>query len=307
MKPLHIPVLLEESIDFLITNKSGNYFEATAGFGGHSEAILKKLSNKGTLVSADLDEKAFLYCKKKFAEDNRFRLYRFNYELVDVIAKIESIVFFDGVFADLGVSSYQLDDSAAGFSYSRNTNLDLRFDTNLRTTAADIINELPVDDLAELIFELGEERNSRQIARAIAGARTIKKITKTEDLKAIISSVTVRRYQTKTLSRVFQALRIYVNNELNNLKSFLENSLKVLKKGGRLVVISYHSLEDRIVKEFFKYESLKCVCPKDSPVCRCGKEQRLKIITKKPVTPALNEIKLNRRARSAKLRVAERI
>jgi len=307
MKPLHIPVLLEESIDFLITGKSGNYFEATAGFGGHSEAILKKLTNKGTLVSADLDEKAFLYCKKKFAEDNRFRIYRFNYELVDVIAKIESIVFFDGVFADLGVSSYQLDDPAAGFSYSSNTNLDLRFDTNLRRTAADIINEFPVDDLAELIFELGEERNSRQIARAIAGARTIKKITKTEDLKAIISSVTVRRYQTKTLSRVFQALRIFVNDELGNLKSFLENSLTVLKKGGRLVVISYHSLEDRIVKEFFKYESLKCVCPKDSPVCKCGKEQRLKIITKKPVTPTLNEIKLNRRARSAKLRVAERI
>lgn len=307
MKPLHKPVLLKETIDFLITNKSGKYFEATAGFGGHSEAILKALNYDGVLVSTDLDEKAFLYCRERFAEDSRIRLYQFNYELIDVIAKIESILFFDGVFADLGVSSVQLDDSAAGFSYSSRTNLDLRFDKKLRRTAADVINETPEDDLAGIIYSFGEEHNSRKIARAIVETRGKKKITKTDELKSIIYSVTNPRYQVKTLSRVFQALRIFVNDELRNLKLFLENSVNVLKKGGRLVIISYHSLEDRIVKELFKYENLKCICPPGVPVCKCKKEQRLKIITKKPVTPSINEIKFNRRARSARLRVAERL
>ncbi len=307
MKQIHIPVLLDESTELLITNKSGNYFEATMGFGGHTEGILKKINNTGIVVSTDVDERAFIYCKKKFQSEKRIRFYKFNFSLVDVIAKIESIEFFDGIFADLGVSSFQLDDSAAGFSYSSRTDLDLRLDKNLRKTAADILNEESESVLANIIYEFGEEKNSRRIARAICKGREIKKITKTDELKEIIFSITNARYFTKTLSRVFQALRIYVNDELSILKAFLENSMKVLGKGGRLVVISYHSLEDRIVKEFFKYESLTCVCPKDSPVCNCGKEQRLKILTNKPITPSTNELQMNSRARSAKLRAAERL
>jgi 16S rRNA (cytosine1402-N4)-methyltransferase len=307
MKQLHIPVLLDECTDLLINKKSGNYFEATIGFGGHTEEILKKLNSEGTVVSTDVDDKAFGISKEKFKNDNRVSLYNFNYELIDVIAKIESIEFFDGIFADLGVSSFQLDNSAAGFSYSSSTDLDLRLDKNLRKTAADIINVEPENVLANVIYEFGEEKNSRRIARAICESRKKKKVSKTDELKSIIASVTNARYLTKTLSRVFQALRIYVNDELGVLKAFLENSLKVLGTGGRLVIISYHSLEDRIVKEFFKYENLKCFCPKDSPVCNCGKEQRLKILTKKPITPSTNEITMNRRARSAKLRAAERL
>jgi 16S rRNA (cytosine1402-N4)-methyltransferase len=307
MKQLHIPVLLDECTDLLINKKSGNYFEATMGFGGHTEEILKKLNSEGTVVSTDVDDKAFGISKEKFKNDNRVSLYNFNYELIDVIAKIESIEFFDGIFADLGVSSFQLDNSAAGFSYSSSTDLDLRLDKNLRKTAADIINVEPENVLANVIYEFGEEKNSRRIARAICESRKKKKVSKTDELKSIIASVTNARYLTKTLSRVFQALRIYVNDELGVLKAFLENSLKVLGTGGRLVIISYHSLEDRIVKEFFKYENLKCFCPKDSPVCNCGKEQRLKILTKKPITPSTNEITMNRRARSAKLRAAERL
>jgi 16S rRNA (cytosine1402-N4)-methyltransferase len=304
MKQLHIPVLLDECTDLLINKKSGNYFEATMGFGGHTEEILKKLNSEGNVVSTDVDDKAFGISKEKFKNDNRVSLYNFNYELIDVIAKIESIEFFDGIFADLGVSSFQLDNSAAGFSYSSSTDLDLRLDKNLRKTAADIINVEPENVLANVIYEFGEEKNSRRIARAICESRKKKKVSKTDELKSIIASVTNARYLTKTLSRVFQALRIYVNDELGVLKAFLENSLKVLGTGGRLVIIS---LEDRIVKEFFKYENLKCFCPKDSPVCNCGKEQRLKILTKKPITPSTNEITMNRRARSAKLRAAERL
>jgi 16S rRNA (cytosine1402-N4)-methyltransferase len=307
MENHHKPVLLQESIDFLITSKAGFYFEGTLGFGGHSEEILKRLSPRGTLVSTDLDTKAFSYSKKKFAEDKRAKLYNFNYSLIDVIAKIESIEFFDSILVDLGVSSFQLDNSEAGFSYSADTKLDMRFDKNLKISAADLVNTFDENKLAGILREYGEERKSKLIARKICELRKIKKINTTGELKKLVSEVVPERYVRKSLSRVFQALRIYVNSELDTLKSFLNNSVKVLRKGGRIVVISYHSLEDRVVKEFFKYENLKCVCPKDVPVCSCNKEQTLKIITRKPVVPSADEIRINKRARSAKLRVAERI
>ena len=307
MENHHKPVLLQESIDFLITGSTGFYFEGTLGFGGHSEEILKRLSPRGTLVSTDLDTNAFSYSKKKFAEDKRAKLYNFNYSLIDVIAKIESIEFFDGILVDLGVSSFQLDNSEAGFSYSADTKLDMRFDKNLKISAADVVNNFDEDDLAGILWEYGEERKSKLIARKICELRKIKKINTTGELKELVSKVVPERFLRKSLSRIFQALRIYVNSELDTLKSFLNNSVKVLRKGGHIVVISYHSLEDRVVKEFFKYENLKCVCPKDVPVCICNKEQTLKIITRKPVVPSAEEIKFNKRARSAKLRVAERI
>ena len=303
----HIPVLLNESVDYLVTRRNGIYFEGTLGFGGHTEKILSRLSKNGSIVSTDVDQNAFHYCKDKFKNENRIKLYNFNFSLVDVIAKIESLEFFDGILADLGVSSFQLDNAAAGFSYSINSELDLRLDKNLRKTAADFINYESEEKIAKIIFEYGEEKNSRKIARKIYEARKIKRIEKTDELKRIITSITNPKYLTKTLSRVFQALRIYVNDELGSLKAFLENSMPLLKKGGRLVVISYHSLEDRIIKEFFKYENLSCVCPTDAPICTCGKVKRLKIITTKPFTPSETEIKTNKRARSAKLRVAERI
>lgn len=307
MTQAHKPVLLKESIDYLITKKDGVYFEGTLGFGGHTEEIFSSLSKKGNVVSTDVDLNAFNYCKEKFNGEDRIKLYNFNFSLIDVIAKIESLEFFDGILADLGVSSFQLDNAAAGFSYSVNSELDLRLDKNLRKTAADFINQETEEKIANVIFEFGEEKNSRKIARQVSEARRIKRIETTDELKKIIASVTNPKYLTKTLSRVFQALRIYVNDELGALTAFLNNSLTVLRKGGRLVVISYHSLEDRIVKDFFKYESLSCVCPPDSPICTCGKVKRLNVITKKPIVPSELEIRNNKRARSAKLRVAERI
>ena len=307
MTQAHIPVLLKESVDYLIRKKDGIYFEGTLGFGGHTLEIFNRLSKKGSIVSTDVDLNAFNYCKEKFKGEDRIKLYNFNFSLIDVIAKIESLEFFDGIMADLGVSSFQLDNTAAGFSYSMNTMLDLRLDKSLRKTAADFINYEPEEKIANVIFEFGEEKNSRKIARRISEARTVKRIETTDELKKIISSVTNPKYLTKTLSRVFQALRIYVNDELGALTIFLQNSVSVLRKGSRLVVISYHSLEDRIVKDFFKYESLSCVCPPHVPICTCGKVKRLNIISKKPITPSVLEITNNKRARSAKLRIAERV
>jgi 16S rRNA (cytosine1402-N4)-methyltransferase len=307
MTQVHTPVLLKESIDYLITSKSGVYFEGTLGFGGHTQEILKRLDETGRVVSTDVDLNAFNFCREKYKNEKRVRLYNFNFSLIDVIAKVESIEFFDGILADLGVSSFQLDDAAAGFSYKVDTELDLRLNKSLRETAADFINQESEEKIAEVIFEFGEERNSRKIARSITDFRKNENFETTGDLRKVISSVTNPRYLTKTLSRVFQALRIYINDELGQLRSFLENSMSVLNSGGRLVVISYHSLEDRIVKEFFKYENLSCVCPLGSPICTCGKVKRLNIITKKPVVPTESEIENNKRAHSAKMRVAELI
>ena len=308
MKNLHhVPVLLSETLKYLITDEKGKYFEGTLGFGGHTSEILNRLGSKGILVSTDVDKAAFDYCKDKFEKETRIRLYNFNNVLIDVIAKIESLEFFDGVFADLGVSSYQLDNVAAGFSYSMDAPLDLRMDKNLKLNATDIVNSFDEEKLAKIIYDYGEERNSRKIAKQIVIVRKKKKIEKTGDLKKLITEITPTQYQIKTLSRVFQALRIHVNHELEFLKQFLSNSVKLLSTGARMVIISYHSLEDRIVKELFKYEALDCICPKDAPVCICDKEPRLKILTKKPIVPLEDEIRKNRRARSAKLRVAERI
>jgi len=307
MNNFHTPVLLKESIEYLITKPSGVYFDATLGFGGHSEQILKRINEEGVLVATDVDKDSFTFSRKKFQGDKRARLYNFNFSMIDSISKIESVPFFDGIIADLGVSSFQLDNPSSGFTYRTETKLDLRMDRSRAISAADIVNSFSEEEIANIIYQFGEEKNSRKIARAIVNKRKIKKIETTSELREAIEEVTSLKYLSKTLSRVFQALRIFVNDELEILKSFLTKSVDLLKVNGRIVVISYHSLEDRIVKEHFKYETLDCICPKDYPVCKCDKEQRLKILTKKPVTPSEEEININTRARSAKLRAAVRV
>ncbi len=307
MENFHKPVLYDECLSYLITNKSGIYFDGTLGYGGHSGGILGQIDKNGMVVSTDVDHDAFNVSKDKFKNDNRIKLYNFNFTQIDVIAKIESIGLFDGIMADLGVSSFQLDNVEKGFTYRKEAKLDLRMDKKKDINAADVINSFSEEDLADIFYKFGEEKNSRKIAREICVNRTKNKIETTFDLSVIINRITPQRYQIKTLSRVFQALRIFVNNEINALEVFLNKSINLLKSNGRLVIISFHSLEDRLVKEFFKYEALDCICPKDFPVCRCDKESRLKILTKKPVVPSLEEIESNIRARSAKLRAAERI
>jgi len=307
MNERHVPVLLNESIDYLVTNKSGIYFDATLGFGGHSEKILKTIGKNGLIVATDVDVAAFDFSKKKFKEEERIKIYNFNFNQIDAISKIEYVGYFDGILADLGVSSFQLDSADAGFTYRQESKLDLRMDKTRVVSAYDIVNSFSEEELQEILFKYGEERNSKKIAREIAKKRKDRKIETTKELADIIINITPKNFQTKTLSRVFQALRIYVNDELSNLKIFIEKGVSLLKESGKFVIISYHSLEDRIVKESFKYEELDCICPRDFPVCKCNKEQRLKVITKKPVVPSLTEINNNRRARSAKMRVAERI
>lgn len=303
----HNPVLLERSLEFLITETNGIYFDGTLGFGGHSSGILNLLGPDGLLISTDIDQDAFSFSKKKFSEEKRIKIYNLNFSQIDVIAKIESIPFFNGIFVDLGVSSFQLDNADSGFSYRSNAQLDLRMDKSKVINAADVVNSYSEEDLANIIFQNGEEKNSRKIAKVICEARQEKKIQTTLDLSNIITAITPQRFHTKTLSRVFQALRIYVNDELNTLKLFLKKSIELLKPDGRIVILSYHSLEDRIVKEAFKYETLDCICPPGSPICVCNKIPRLKIITKKPVVPDNLEIENNFRSRSAKLRAAEKI
>ena len=307
MNDHHTPVLLKESLEFLMTDKSGVYFDATLGFGGHSEAILNLLNSSGKLLSTDVDKDAFKFSKEKFSSEQRIKIFNFNFSQIDIIAKIESIKYFNGIFADLGVSSFQLDNPLSGFTYRNEAKLDLRMDKTKTITAADIINSFSEEEIADIIYQYGEEKKSRQIAKRIIENRKIKKIETTLDLANIIEEITPFKYRIKTLSRVFQALRIYVNDELEVLKSFLTKSVDLLAEGGRIVILSYHSLEDRIVKETFKYETLDCICPKDYPVCQCNKEQRLKILTKKPVVPSELEIENNFRSRSAKLRAAERV
>lgn len=307
MQKIHQPVLLNESCDYLITNKSGIYFDGTIGFGGHTKKFLELLNDDAIMIATDVDYDAFLYCKNFFADDKRLKLYNFNFSMIDTMSKIELIDNFDGIFVDLGVSSFQLDNADSGFTYRMDAQLDLRMDKNKTITAADVVNTFSEEDLAKIFFEFGEEKSSKRIARKIVERRKISKINTTTELAKIVEEIVPKNILYKTLSRIFQAIRIYVNDELNVLKNFLIKSVDLLKVGGRIVVISYHSLEDRIVKEQFKYEELDCICPKDFPVCKCDKKSRLKILTKKPVIPTEDEIKKNFRARSAKLRTAERI
>lgn len=306
MNEHHKPVMLKETMDYLINNKAGIYFDGTLGFGGHTKEILSHLNENGKVIATDVDSEALNFCREKFS-DERIKLYNFNFSKVDIISKLESIKSYDGIMADLGVSSYQLDNVDSGFTFRQDASLDLRMDKNLTLTAADIINSYPENELANIFYQFGEEKKSRIIASRISEQRVVKKFVTTFDLVKIIESLVPENFRVKTLSRIFQALRICVNNELENLKLFLTNSISLLKSGARIVIISYHSLEDRIVKDIFKYESIDCICPKDYPICKCDKVKRLKIITKKPLLPSKEEIAANRRSRSAKLRVAERI
>ncbi|MDY0080979.1 MAG: 16S rRNA (cytosine(1402)-N(4))-methyltransferase RsmH [Ignavibacteriaceae bacterium] len=304
---IHIPVLARESVEYLIKNRDGKFFEATVGFGGHTTLILNQLGRTGILAGTDVNDAAFNCAKEKFENDDRFRLYKFNFNKIDLISKIESIDKFDGVFADLGVSSYQLDSAGEGFTFRMDTKLDLRMDKNLEQTAADVLNTESEETIANILYKYGEEKNSRKIARLIGERRRSGSFKTTGELVDIVAGITPPNFLNKSLMRVFQALRIYVNRELDVLEDFLRKAVNLLNTNGRIVILTYHSLEDRIVKDIFKEESSSCVCPKDFPVCICGKEKKLEILTRKPVLPSAEELKNNPRARSAKLRAAERV
>ncbi len=303
----HTPVLLNESIENLVSNKSGVYFEGTIGFGGHAELILSNLDTDAKYIGTDKDIIAYEFCKNKFKDDNRVKLYNASFTNIIDISKIEFIEKFDGIFADLGVSSFQLDNKDSGFTFREDVPLDLRMDKSQGEPASFYLNKISEKELVDVFFKYGEERNSKKIAQAICNYRLNDKIKTSGQLKGIIEEFTPERFLNKTLARIFQALRIFINNELDELEEFLEKSVSVLKKNGRLVIITFHSLEDRIVKNFFKERTKTCVCPPEYPVCVCDIKPELKIVTRKPIVPSADEIKINRRSRSAKLRVAEKV
>lgn len=294
----HIPVMAKESLEGLAIRKDGIYLDATFGGGGHSRLILQALGDKGRLIGFDQDKDAL----QNVPEDDRFTFVQHNFRFLRRFLKLYGIQTVDGILADLGVSSHQLDEGTRGFSYRFDHELDMRMNQSDGATAADIVNTYLEEDLVRVFSEYGEVRNSKTLAAGIVQARQGKAIQTVGDLLSVIDPL-VRGLRRKYLSQVFQALRIEVNDEIGALESFLEQSLEVLRPGGRLVVISYHSLEDRLAKNFLRSGNLKGEQQKDF----YGNIYRpFKVITKKAVAATPEEIKENPRARSARLRVGEK-
>jgi 16S rRNA (cytosine1402-N4)-methyltransferase len=304
----HNPVLKEKVIEYLITDKSGIYIDATIGCGGHSEGILEELNEGGQLLGIDKDEESLNISRERlgrFGEKARF--FQQSYSQIPELLKSLNLDKIDGILFDLGISSCQLDDPERGFSYSSKGPLDMRFDQSESKKAEEVVNEYSVEKLSQIFKAYGEERFSRRIAQAIVQNRKVKRIETTQALKDVVRSILKTRNDLKTLSRIFQALRIEVNQELFELEKGLDSGIKALSPGGRVCVISYHSLEDRLVKNKFNELSKGCSCPPGFPVCVCGGKKTLQVLTRKPVIPEKEEIKENPRARSAKFRAAEKI
>lgn len=302
----HIPVLLEETIQGLNINPNGIYVDGTIGGAGHSKKIIEKLSEKGLLIGIDRDEEALKAAKENLKDYNNFKLIHGNHDDIKEILTEQSIEKVDGILLDLGVSSYQLDERERGFSYNSDNILDMRMDQTQSLTAMDVVNEYSEEKLANIIYEYGEEKFSRQIARNICIERKKQKITTTKMLADIIAKSKPYAKDGHPAKRTFQAIRIEVNNEIQPLYDTVINSINCLKEGGRLCIITFHSLEDRAVKDAFLDAQGKCTCPKDLPYCICNYKSLGKIITKKPIEANKQELEENSRAKSAKLRIFER-
>lgn len=301
----HQPVLYHEIILALQPKNKGLYVDGTLGAGGHARGILEACAPDGRLLGLDVDPQALALARKTLAPyGERARLMQASYDSLTETLHTIGWEKLDGILLDLGLSSMQLDTPERGFSFQHDAPLDMRFDPASPTTAADLVNTLPEDELADLIYDYGEERASRRIARAIVRARPLQT---TRQLAAVIESVLPRRGRIHPATQTFQALRIAVNQELDRVETFLPQAVATLKSGGRLAIISFHSLEDRIVKEYFRRESRDCICPPRQPICTCGHIATLKEISRKPITPGEAEIEANPRARSAKLRVVEKL
>jgi len=296
---LHVPVLLEESLDFLLHNLSGSYLDLTFGRGSHSQAILQRISPDGTLDAVDRDKDAVLHGKENI-NDPRFNIHHSNYSEIDSLFSSEQ---FDGIILDLGTCSTHLDDPNRGFSFQRNGPLDMRMDTSTGISAYEWLNSATEKEIADILYKYGEEKASRKIANAIVKSREIKFIETTIDLSNIIQRAIKRTGKTHPATKSFQAIRIHVNNELHHLKIALSKLEQFLKLGGMVVIISFHSLEDRIVKNFFKPEIIDF--PKDIPI-NPSLNQTYRCIKKK-VRPSIDEIKTNPRSRSAVMRVFSRL
>ena len=313
--------MIGEVLEYLNPQPNQNFFDCTLGGGGYTREIAKRIQPNGKLLSIDQDELAIEESKfqisRHFGGQANFKfqnviIVKGNFKNIDEIVKNnwKSKKKFDGIVYDLGLSSAQLDDKNRGFSFKKDSPLNMAFGDESRKTEI-IINKYKQDELEKIIREYGEEKFARKISENIFQERKISPIKTTEKLVDIIKNSIPKKLQLNTkihfATRTFQALRIATNDELNSLQESLPQAVDLLKKGGRVVVVSYHSLEDRIVKKYLKKESRNCLCPSDIPICQCGHKAKIKIITKKPIIPNSEEIRINPRARSAKLRVAEKI
>ena len=306
----HISVLLEESVQNLDINKDGIYVDCTMGGGGHSELIVSKLSPQGRLVGIDRDTEALNASKKRLSSYNNVDYIHNNFHNIKQVLDELNIKEVDGIIADLGVSSYQLDNKQRGFSYMEDARLDMRMDASSELDAYKVINTYSEEKLAEIIFKYGEEKFSRKIAKIIVERRKEKPVETTLELVEIIKKAIPEKFRQKgshPAKRTFQAIRIEVNSELEPLSDAIEDMFSCLKKGGRLSVITFHSLEDRIVKQKYNDLCKGCTCPPDFPICVCGNKPKGKLVTRKPVLPSDEECEYNKRSKSAKLRVIEKL
>ena len=307
MKFSHVPVLLTQTIDGLDIKPDGIYVDCTAGGGGHSSAIAAKLSNKGRLISLDRDPDAVKAASERLSAFGNAQVIHRNYSELDKVLDELGIDAVDGILMDLGVSSYQLDEESRGFSYHSDAPLDMRM-SQTGMSAADLVNTFDEQQLAKIIFEYGEEKFSRRIASNIVRAREKAPIETTLQLADIIrESVPQKARRDKNpCKKTFQAIRIAVNGEFDHLSEGLDKAFDVLRPGGRLAVITFHSLEDRIVKQRFAGWCKGCICPPDFPQCVCGRKPQGKLVNRKPLEADEKELESNNRSRSAKLRIIER-
>jgi len=310
MEFYHVPVLLEECLKGLALRPDGIYVDGTAGGGGHSFAIASRLET-GRLLAVDRDEEAVAAAARRLEGfGKRARVFHNNFENIPQVLDEAGIDGVDGILLDLGVSSHQLDEGERGFSYQQDAPLDMRMDRSSGFTAFDAVNGWNEQELADVIFRYGEERYSRRIAAEIVRRRKEKPVATTLELVDAIRSAmpaAALREKQHPAKRTFQALRIAVNDELGALSEGLDAAMDALAPGGRLAVISFHSLEDRIVKNAVRMRENGCTCPPDLPVCVCGFVRTMRTVTKKPIVPSAEEIERNPRARSAKLRIAEKL
>ncbi|MGR5589606.1 16S rRNA (cytosine(1402)-N(4))-methyltransferase RsmH [Peptoniphilus grossensis] len=306
----HKSVLLNETIEGLNVREGKIYLDGTLGGAGHSYEILKKLHGTGLLIGIDQDQEALKAAREKLSEFKNVEYFNLNYIDFEKALDELGIEKIDGVLLDIGVSSYQFDNPERGFSYRFDAPLDMRMDKSLEISAKDIVNTYSEDEITEIIREYGEEKWASRISKFIVQERKNKKIDTTFELVEIIKNAIpagARRNGPHPAKRTFQALRIEVNKELDVLKNSIDKFVHRLNPGGRIAIITFHSLEDRIVKNSFKYLEKDCICPPTSPICTCNKKREIKIITRKPITASEEELKENNRSHSAKLRIAEKL
>ncbi len=306
----HVPVLAEAAIELLACSPGKVVVDATVGGGGHAELILERIGQSGRLTGIDWDQRALELAHERLGSRPNLILVRENFRNLTATLKRLGLTEIDALLLDLGLSSFQIEEATRGFSFRAEGPLDMRMDMRLSITAADIINTYSEKEIILILREFGEEPNARRIARAITRERSRRTVRTTTELADIVRKCVPkkpRRARTDPATRTFQALRIRVNSELENLKTVLEDGIQFLKPGGRICVISFHSLEDRIAKRAFARAARGCICPPEAPQCICGKRPNLRILTAKPIRPSSEEIAANPRCRSARLRAAERI